>query len=61
MYCPFRLPLRVQIVEPSILKTYIFQKGFITEGAKLKREREAQSSTLQVRNLSDTVAAARVR
>jgi len=37
-----------QVVEPSILKTYIFQKGFITEGAKLKRDQEAQSSTLQV-------------
>ena len=35
-------------MEPSILKTYIFQKGFITEGAKLRREQEAQGSTLQV-------------
>ena len=38
----------MQIVDASILKTYIFQKGFITEGAKLKREQEAQNSTLQV-------------
>ena len=49
-HCPSRVDVIhvVQIVEPSILKTYIFQKGFITEGAKLKREQEAQSSTLQV-------------
>ena len=38
----------LQVVDASILKTYIFQKGFITEGAKLRREQEAQSSTLQV-------------
>jgi AP-2 complex subunit mu-1 len=37
-----------QIVDPSILKQYIFQKGFITEAAKLKREQEAASATLQV-------------
>ena len=38
----------VQIVDPSILKQYIFQKGFITEAAKAKREAEAQNATLQV-------------
>ena len=38
-----------QIVDPSILKQYIFQKGFITEAAKAKREAEAQAATLQVR------------
>ncbi|DBA77894.1 TPA: AP-2 complex subunit mu [Trebouxia sp. C0005] len=37
-----------QIVDANILKQYIFQKGFITESAKLKREQEAASSTLQV-------------
>eukprot|EP00884_Botryococcus_braunii_P011632 jgi/Botrbrau1/2046/Bobra.0047s0023.1 len=37
-----------QIVDPSILKQYIFQKGFITEAAKQRREAEAQSATLQV-------------
>lgn len=37
-----------QIVDPSILKQYIFQKGFITEAAKAKREAEAQNATLQV-------------
>ncbi len=40
--------LVVQIVDPSILKQYIFQKGFITEAAKAKREAEAQNATLQV-------------
>lgn len=39
----------MQIVDPSILKQYIFQKGFITEAAKAKREAEAQNATLQVR------------
>lgn len=38
----------LQIVDANILKQYIFQKGFITESAKLKREQEAASSTLQV-------------
>lgn len=38
----------LQIVDPSILKQYIFQKGFITEAAKAKREAEAQNATLQV-------------
>ncbi|KAK9909474.1 hypothetical protein WJX75_002828 [Coccomyxa subellipsoidea] len=37
-----------QIVDPSILKQYIFQKGFITEAAKAKRDVEAQNATLQV-------------
>lgn len=38
----------VQVIDPNILKQYIFQKGFITESAKLKREQEAASATLQV-------------
>lgn len=38
----------MQVVDANILKQYIFQKGFITESAKLKREQEAASSTLQV-------------
>ena len=37
----------VQIVDASILKQYIFQKSFITEAAKAKREVEAQAATLQ--------------
>ena len=37
-----------KVVDASILKQYIFQKGFITEAAKLRREQEAQSATLQV-------------
>lgn len=35
-------------MDASILKQYIFQKGFITEGAKARREAEAQNATLQV-------------
>ena len=38
----------MQIVDASVLKQYIFQKGFITEAAKAKREAEAQNATLQV-------------
>ncbi len=38
-----------QIVDPSILKQYIFQKGFVTEAAKARREAEAQNATLQAR------------
>ena len=38
----------LQVIDPAILKQYIFQKGFITESAKLKREQEAASATLQV-------------
>ena len=34
-------------MDPSILKQYIFQKGFVTEAAKAKREAEAQNATLQ--------------
>lgn len=43
-----RMVSHVQVVDANILKQYIFQKGFITESAKLKREQEAASSTLQV-------------
>ena len=44
-------------MDASILKQYIFQKGFITEAAKAKREAEAQNATLQVsfRHLSQTL------
>jgi hypothetical protein len=47
----------LQIVDASILKQYIFQKGFITEAAKAKREAEAQNATLQVsfRHLSQSL------
>ncbi len=45
----------LQIVDASILKQYIFQKGFITEAAKAKREAEAQNATLQVSKIPPTV------
>ncbi len=38
-------------MDPSILKQYIFQKGFVTEAAKARREAEAQNATLQARDL----------
>ena len=38
----------LQVVDASILKQYIFQKGFITDAAKAKRDAEAQNATLQV-------------
>ena len=41
----------VQIVDASVLKQYIFQKGFITEASKARRELEAQKSTLQACSL----------
>ncbi|KAK9805823.1 hypothetical protein WJX73_004276 [Symbiochloris irregularis] len=37
-----------QIVDAAILKQYIFQKGFVTEATKARREAEAQNATLQV-------------
>lgn len=37
-----------QMADPAILKQYIFQKGFITESARQKREDKAAQSTLQV-------------
>jgi AP-2 complex subunit mu-1 len=37
-----------QLTDPTILKSMVFQKGFITEATKKKRAAEAQSSTLQV-------------
>ena len=37
-----------QVVDPLILKQYIFGKGFATEATKKKREAEAQQATLQV-------------
>lgn len=50
MHCstPQQGHLDLQVVDASILKQYIFQKGFITEGAKARREAEAQNATLQV-------------
>ena len=42
-------------MDANILKQYIFQKGFITESAKLKREQEAASSTLQVCDTDQSV------
>ncbi|GAB4823488.1 hypothetical protein N2152v2_010534 [Parachlorella kessleri] len=37
-----------QIADAAILKQFIFQKGFVTEATKKKREAAAQSATLQV-------------
>lgn len=50
MYQKQKTSVCLQIVDANILKQYIFQKGFITESAKLKREQEAASSTLQVQS-----------
>ena len=44
---PLTYASATQIVDPSILKQYIFQKGFVTDAAKAKREAEAQNATLQ--------------
>ena len=38
-----------QMADPNVLKQYIFQKGFVTEATKQKRQQEAANSTLQVR------------
>ncbi|KFM26035.1 AP-2 complex subunit mu [Auxenochlorella protothecoides] len=37
-----------QISEPAVLKSLIFQKGFVLESTKKKREAAAQNATLQV-------------
>lgn len=37
------------MADPNVLKQYIFQKGFVTEATKQKRQQEAANSTLQVR------------
>ena len=47
-FCFNRQQRTAQIVDASVLKQYIFQKGFITEASKARRELEAQKSTLQV-------------
>lgn len=36
------------MADPNVLKQYIFQKGFVTEATKQKRQQEAANSTLQV-------------
>lgn len=38
-----------QLADAAILKQFIFQKGFVTEATKKKREAAAQSATLQAR------------
>jgi AP-2 complex subunit mu-1 len=37
-----------QLTDPTVAKTFIFQKGFATEATRRKRAAEAQSATLQV-------------
>lgn len=37
-----------QVCDPAILKTYVFQKGNVSERQRIKREQEAAASTLQV-------------
>jgi hypothetical protein len=38
----------LQMADPNVLKQYIFQKGFVTEATKQRRQLEAANSTLQV-------------
>lgn len=37
-----------QITDPVVMKSFIFQKGFVTEATKRRREAEAANATLQV-------------
>lgn len=37
-----------QLTDPTVMKTFIFQKGFVTEATRRRRAAEAQSATLQV-------------
>jgi AP-2 complex subunit mu-1 len=37
-----------QVTDPSVMKGFIFQKGYASEATKKKREIEAQNATLQV-------------
>lgn len=38
-----------QVTDPAVLKSLIFQKGWVTPSTKKKREAEAANATLQVR------------
>ena len=42
-----RIPA-LQVADPNVLKQYVFQKGFVTEATKQRRQLEAANSTLQV-------------
>jgi AP-2 complex subunit mu-1 len=37
-----------QITDPTVMKSFIFQKGWVTPSTKKKREAEAANATLQV-------------
>jgi len=37
-----------QLTDPAVMKSFIFQKGFVTEATRRRRAAEAQSATLQV-------------
>lgn len=37
-----------QLTDPAVMKSFIFQKGFVTEATRKKRQAQAQSATLQV-------------
>ena len=39
----------LQVTDPAVLKSLIFQKGWVTPSTKKKREAEAANATLQVR------------
>ena len=43
-----------QLSDPAVLKSLIFQKGFVTEARKKRREAEAANATLQVRRAGCT-------
>ena len=45
-----------QMADPNVLKQYIFQKGFVTEATKQRRQLEAANSTLQVSSAVEVVA-----
>eukprot|EP00887_Chlorella_sp_A99_P007974 scaffold12.g7974.t1 len=42
-------PALLQITDPVVMKSFIFQKGFVTEATKRRREAEAANATLQAR------------
>ena len=48
LLCLSPLPRRQQVTDANSLKALVFQKGFVTSAARIKREAAAAAATLQV-------------
>jgi hypothetical protein len=49
LYCLYCIAAVPQVTDPAVMKSFIFQKGWVTPATKKKREAEAANATLQVR------------